>query len=147
MPQRSVSYSNLEGLQTHQQYPSFHHVSSAEHYTTKPRSMHTGMYPPPISTPTNPISAGETPPVTANPPHQAQSGGPLPPAPYPTWQQPYSYQKPAVSSSEPFGAWSAPPGLPTPVVEDRSGSIPYGYGEPAGGGIFYPAPPNQGRQG
>jgi hypothetical protein len=72
VPQRSISYSNLEGLHgqqpQHQYTPSYTQSPSSSvpdnHYTTKPRQ-HPGMYPPPSTQTTNsmmvPTSATSSP--------------------------------------------------------------------------------------
>lgn len=154
VPQRSISYSNLEGLQGHPQYgapfqhphnqPNHNH-SASDHYTTKPRTLQSGMYPPPISTSTGPHSATETPSATTSEPGQhAHSAGALP-SHYPQWQQPYSYQKPVVSGSEPYGAWHNSHGAPHNLPEEGHAPPTYAYGDPAGGG-YYPLPaPQHGR--
>ena len=159
VPQRSISYSNLEGLQSHhQQYAQYGHPPSqppTDHYTTKPRVLHSsGMYPPPISTSGSAIPPAETtsagPPDTPQHPHSASS---LPPVPYSNWPQPqqYSYPKPPTSGPEHYGGWNAPHGsLPQlqghPPAGDggHGGHGPpsnYGFGEPAGG-MYYPPPPH-----
>jgi hypothetical protein len=157
VPQRSNSYSNLEGLQSqHQQYAQYGHQSAqpvADHYTTKPRVLQSsGMYPPQISTSGSAIAPAETTsagaPDTPQHPHSASS---LPPVPFSNWQQSYSYQKPPTSGAEHYGGWNPPHGsLPNlqagPPVQVEGGHAPppnYGYGDPAGG-MYYP-PPHSGR--
>ena len=146
VPQRSISYSNIEGLQTQHQYAPFPHPPSqqvGDHYTTKPRLVNSGMYPPPISTSGSAISASETTSTTHEPSH---STGSLPPTSYQSWQQPYSYQKPAGSSAESYGAWNAPHGgqQHLPEVGGHGGQTSYAYGEPQSG-MYYPPPPHAGR--
>ncbi|KAH8602836.1 hypothetical protein B0O99DRAFT_604437 [Bisporella sp. PMI_857] len=146
VPQRSISYSNLEGIQNHHQNPPYaSHPQShpiSDHYTTKPRLQHTGMYPPPIST-----SAGNHPPTEYSPAatsesaQQSQSAGVLPPVTYSQWQQPYSYQKPVGSSSEHYSSWNQTHGPPS-VPEGHAQPVHYGY---AASGSYYPPPPDQGR--
>jgi len=150
VPQRSISYSNLEGLQGHHQYapyqhphPQQHHNQAAsDHYTTKPRVLQSGMYPPPISTSTGAHSAAEPSSATTSETQHSQSAGALPPH-YPQWQQPYPFQKPVVSSSEPYGPWNTSHGghhLP----DEGHSTATYGYGDPAGG-AYYPPPPHHAR--
>lgn len=138
VPQRSMSYNNLEGLQNQQSYSPYHHPPPgpiSDHYTTKPRVLQSsGMYPPPpISTAANPAPPPETastaPPETTQP-HSANS---LPPVPFSNWQQPYSYQKPPSASSEYHGAWNSPHGNQPHVQGEATHPPPttYGYGEPA----------------
>ncbi|PSS27884.1 hypothetical protein M430DRAFT_93507 [Amorphotheca resinae ATCC 22711] len=125
--QRSISYSNLEGLQGGQPqyvpFPNPPHAQPSSHsgtYTTKPRQMHTtDLYPPPNS--------------SDHP--QPHSTGALPQGQYPHWQQPYQYQKPETY------AWSGPHGAPYQVPEQgQAAPLGYGYGDPAGAGYFPPPP-------
>jgi hypothetical protein len=140
-PQRSISYSNIEGLQSQQHYSPYPNPptpSVPDHYEAKPRIVpSSGMYPPPISTsgnhPTPPGSASA--PVHGHADQHAHVANSLPSSSYPNWQQqqPYTYQKPANTGAEQFGGWNAPP----------QGGHPqgYGYGDP---GVYYP-PPHPGR--
>jgi len=144
VPQRSISYSNLEGIPN--QYPQSYQPSPhpqnhpADHYTTKPRLSHSGIYPPPITT-TQGHSAGDyVVATTSENPQHAQSAGVLPPAGYSHWQQPYSYQRPVVPSSEPYGSWN--PSQPPHHIPEE------GHGQPANYGIpdpNYHYPHTQGR--
>ncbi|KAI6708035.1 hypothetical protein JHW43_009435 [Diplocarpon mali] len=149
IPQRSVSYSNLEGLQNQQQYqnspyPHYSHPPQVnDHYTTKSRVLQSSaMHPPPIQTsstvaPLEPVSA------TSTEPHQhAHSANPLPPVPFPNWQQPYAYHKPVGADQYP---WSGPPAPPTlhPEGEDLPPPASYGYGDPANGIYYQPHHPGQ----
>ncbi len=157
VPQRSISFSNIEGLQSHNhQYAQYSHQPSqpvADHYTTKPRVLQSsGMYPPPISTTGSAISPPETSsaggPDNPQHPHSASS---LPPVQFSSWQQPYPYQKPPNSAAEQYGGWNSPHGslphlLAGPPVPGDGGHAPhtnYVYGDPAGG-MYYP-PPHSGR--
>lgn len=152
VPQRSISYSNLEGLQGHHPYspyppPNAQNHSATDHYTTKPRLPQAGMYPPPISTSTSAHSAAEASPATAGETSQhSHSAGALP-AQYPHWQQPYSYQKPVGSTSEPYGTWHNSHGAQQPQHLPEEGHVQpagYGYGDSATG-PYYPPPPQPGR--
>jgi hypothetical protein len=108
VPQRSISYSNLEGLHgqqpQHQYTPSYTQSPSSSvpdnHYTTKPRQ-HPGMYPPPSTQTTNsmmvPTSATSSEPSPH--PHSASS---LPPSSFSSWQQPHYQPKPIGSNSESY---------------------------------------------
>jgi hypothetical protein len=146
VPQRSISYSNLEGLHSQHHYAPYANAPShpgAGDYTSKPRVLHS-MYPPPISTSGGGISAPETTSATSEPSHHPQSAGALPPY-QGSWQQPYSYPKPPSSASDHYGGWSAPHGqLPLPAETGHVGAPAYGYGE-QGSGMYYPAPPHPGR--
>jgi hypothetical protein len=148
VPQRSISYSNLEGLQGQQHYAPFQHPPSqqVDHYTTKPRMVHSGMYPPPISTSGSAISAAETVSTTNEPSQHPHSAGSLPPTPYHSWQPSYSLQKPGGSSGEPYGSWNAPHGGQPHLLEAgaHGGQTGYAYGEPTSG-MYYPPPPHAGR--
>ena len=153
VPQRSISYSNLEGLNNHHHYGSFPHPQnpqphpSPDHYTSKPRAMHSSMYPPPISTSNSGHPATEaTSAATSDPSQHSYSAGSLPPAHYPHWQQPYPYQKPVGPSSEPYSPWGNPHSAPHHGLSEEGHATPtgYGYGDPASGGGFYP-PPHSGR--
>ncbi|TVY83982.1 hypothetical protein LSUE1_G001342 [Lachnellula suecica] len=150
-PQRSISYSNLEGLQNHHHYTPYTNAPSntvTDHYTTKPRTQHSGMYPPPISAPTSAVTAPTSSSMTNEATHHPHSAGPLPSTPFQTWQQPYSYQKPPGSSAEGYGAWNAPhEALPRPSGYGTEAPPPqqqYAYPEPTSG-MYYPGPPHQGR--
>ena len=146
VPQRSISYSNLEGLSSQSQYSQFSHPQSSlggENYTTKPRILHS-MYPPPIST-SGAMAPRPASPTTSNDgPQHPQSAGALPS--FPAWQQPYSYPKPATSGGEQFGSWNAPHGgqLPLPVDTAHSGAPAYGHSDLTSG-MYYSAPPQPGR--
>ena len=143
-PQRSMSYSNLEGVPN--QYPQPYQpppqsqAHPTDHYTTKPRMSHPGIYPPPITT-TSSHSAGDyVVATTSGSPHQVQSAGVISPAGYPHWQQPYSYQRPVVPSNEPYGAWNnSQPAHPIPE-EGHGQHMNYGMPDP---NYHYPNP--QGR--
>lgn len=142
VPQRSISYSNLEGLQNNPQYgsnPQTH--PNPEHYSLKARSMHTGMYPPPISTSVGGHSMPEASPATSlDTPQLAHSAGTMQ-SHYSNWQQPYAYQKPVVSGGESYDLWSAHSAPPQPTESRNAGHLGYGYGDPTGGS-FYPPPPS-----
>lgn len=149
-PQRSISYSNLEGMQSQQHYSAYPNPptpSVPEHYEAKPRIVpSSGMYPPPISTsqnhppPPGPASA----PVHGISDQQPHSANSLPPVPFSNWQQqqqqqqhsPYTYQKPASAGTEHYGGWNAPQ-----HAEQQPPPPGYGYGDP---GAYYP-PPHHGR--
>ncbi|RDW67727.1 hypothetical protein BP6252_09123 [Coleophoma cylindrospora] len=124
VPQRSTSYSNLEGLNSQQPYVPYSQAPThnvGDNYTTKPRMMQTNMYPPPLSSSSGSFSAAE-----AVPQHSA---GPVPSSHYQGWQQQnqYAYQQPG----------------PTQFGEVTAAGPHYGYGEPAPS--MYPAPPSHGR--
>jgi len=141
VPQRSMSYSNLESLQSQNQYSPYPHSQApplSDHFSAKPRTMHSGMYPPLISTPSSILPPPETVSSTASegPPLHPHSAGPH----YPTWQQqPYGYQK---SPGEPYGAWSGQHGGSHPE-EGHPPPPGYLYAEPPST-MYYPPPP-QGR--
>ncbi|TVY55191.1 hypothetical protein LCER1_G003900 [Lachnellula cervina] len=145
-PQRSISYSNLEGLQNHQPYTPYTNTPATpatDHYTTKPRGQHAGMYPPPILTPTSAITA----PASSSgyeAVHHPHSAGPLSSAPFQTWQQPYTYQKPAGSGAEGYGAYAPQEALPRPPgyagQAHPSQHQAYGYPSPTAG-MYYPGQP------
>ncbi|KAE8447449.1 hypothetical protein EG329_010722 [Mollisiaceae sp. DMI_Dod_QoI] len=149
VPQRSISYSNLEGLHNHQQYSPYPNPppqAGPDQYAAKPRVLHSsGMYPPPIQTSGAPVppyeAASATSSDTPQHPHSAQS---LPPVPISNWQQPYSYQKPASAGPEYHEGWSAGHGG-QPHLQPGTQAPPSGYGYPdPGPGMYYP-PPHQGR--
>lgn len=143
-PQRSISYSNLEGIpnQHPQSYQPPQHSQNhpIDHYTTKPRLSQPGMYPPPIATSSG-HSVGEyVVATTSESPQHAQSAGVLPPASYSHWQQPYSYQRPVVPSSEPFGSWNTAQTAHEIPEEGHGQPVNYGMPDP---NYHYPHP--QGR--
>ncbi|CZT47951.1 uncharacterized protein RSE6_08577 [Rhynchosporium secalis] len=154
-PQRSISYSNLEGLHNqHQstqyaQYPPPPPIN--EHaYTTKPRVLQSSsMYPPPIQTSASPLASHDPISATSSETHpQPHSAHSLPPVPYSNWQQPYSYQKPAASGPDQYSAWNGSQGQQhLPHLQTEQGHLPpppgYGYGDPSNG-MYYPAS-HQGR--
>lgn len=124
VPQRSSSYSNLDGLQNQQQYshypPTNPQHQGLEAYTNKSRIM----YPPAITT--SGSHSIEHPSATT--PHP-QSAGALPQGNYPNWQQqPYAYQK--APSNEQYGSYGGQSG--------------YGYGD-APSGSYYPPQSQPGR--
>lgn len=148
VPQRSISYSNLEGLHNNQQYSPYAHPPpqpGPDPYT-KPRVLQSSnMYPPPIQTSGPAVPPYEAASATSSEtphPHSAQS---LPPVPMSNWQQPYSYQKPASAGPDYHEGWSAGHGgqhhgLPQEPQAPPSG---YAYQDP-GHGLYYP-PPHQRR--
>ncbi|KAH9218975.1 hypothetical protein DL95DRAFT_487244 [Leptodontidium sp. 2 PMI_412] len=154
VPQRSISYSNLEGLHSqHQntqyaQYPPPPPIN--EHYTTKPRVLQSsGMYPPPIQTSPSTVASHDPISATSSEPHQhPHSAHSLPPVQFSSWQQPYSYQKPASAGPDHYPGWTGPQGgqQHLPHLQTDQGHPPpagYGYGDPSNG-MYYP-PPHQGR--
>lgn len=153
VPQRSISYSNLEGLHNQQQYPPYSNSSSQQGsgvYTPKPRVLHsTGMYPPPIQTSGTAAPPYEASSATASDtPHQPHSAQSLPPVPVSNWQQSYPYQKPASAGPEYHEGWSAGHGgqQQQQQQQHQQGAPPPsgGYYPDSGHGIYYP-PPQQGR--
>jgi hypothetical protein len=136
VPQRSISYGNMDSLQHSHFGPSSNPQShpSPDSYTLKGRPMHAGMHPPPISTSVGGHSMPEVSPATS------QSAGALQ-SQYSQWQQPYSYPKAAGSAGEPYDMWSAH-SAPAQQPEGRgAGPLTFGYGDPTGGS-FYPPPPS-----
>jgi hypothetical protein len=140
VPQRSMSYGSLESLQSHNQYSPYPNLHSqappiSDHYSTKPRSMHSGMFPPPISTSSSTLPPPETlSAASSEGPQHPHSAGPH----YPNWQQPpYTYQKP---TGESYGSWSSSHGG---QPEGHAPPAGYNYGEPPSN-MYYPPPP-QGR--
>ncbi len=97
VPQRSMSYGNLETLHSQNQYspypnPHSQHPPPLDHYSTKPRTIQSGMFPPPISTSSNILPPPET--VSAASIESSQhphAAGPH----YPNWQPHY----PAISKA------------------------------------------------
>ena len=147
-PQRSISYSNLEGLQnqTHQQYSPYPHAPTQpapEHYTTKPRILpSSGMYPPPIATSGNhvaPSEPGSAPghDISHQQPHSANS---LPPVPFNNWQQQPYYQKPASAGAEHYGGGWNTPQQGQPHLHGQPGPPGPGYYGDHAGGAYYPPP-------
>jgi hypothetical protein len=161
VPQRSISYSNLEGLhssqhhQQQQQYtPSYTQSPSSsipDHYTTKPRGhqQHPGMYPPLSTQATSGMMAPATSATTNEPSPHPHSAGSLPPATFSPWQQHYQ-PKPIGSNSEGYG-YPHHDGLPRPnpipqypgeAHHPTSGAPPPAptyYQEPQG---YYQGPPH-----
>ena len=84
----------------HQQYPSISQVSThpSRGYDRKSGSVSTDMYPAPIATT---IPGIETVPGTTMDQNVSLSAGAVPPSSYASWQQSYSYSKPA----EGYGGW------------------------------------------
>lgn len=98
-PPRSLSF-GAEGMAGHQQYPSMTQVGShsGRGYDRKSSSVSADMYPPPIATT---IPGIETVPGTTLDQNVSLSAGAVPPSTYASWQQSYSYSKPA----EGYGGW------------------------------------------
>lgn len=153
VPQRSMSYNNLEGLQSHQ--PNYAPYSQAppsntvpDHYTTKPRPQQLpGMYPPPLSS--SSMMAPTTSATTTEPPPHPHSAGALPPAPYGSWQQPY-YPKPIGSTGEDYNhGWNSSHGLPRPAQYSGDNHAPAPattyYAEPQSGMYYAPHQGHPGR--
>ncbi|KAG0650969.1 hypothetical protein D0Z07_2503 [Hyphodiscus hymeniophilus] len=144
VPQRSISYSNLESLHNQNQYSPYSNSHSqapplSDHYSTKPRTMQSGMFPPSISTASNILPPPEIVSATSSEgSHHPHSAGPH----YPHWQQPYPpYQKP---TSESYGSWNGSHAGPPHIPEEaHAPPAAYAYGEPPSN-MFYPPPP-QGR--
>lgn len=149
-PQRSISYSNIEGLQNQQHYSTYPNPPTPaipEQFEAKPRVLlsSNSMYPPPISTSHHPSSGPASAPLhgPADPhPHLAN---PLPPVPSYNWQtqsqqpqSPYPYQKPMSAPGENYGGWHPSPQGPPPPPPPPN----YGYSDP--NSVYYP-PPHHGR--
>jgi len=143
LPQRSISYSNLEGMQSQPPYgysSPIHQPQSSvsEHYTMKPRISNAGLYPPTITTAN--LHPSVPSPVSANETHP-HSAGMITPN-YSQWQQHYTYQKPAGSIAEPYAPWNpSSHGGSHHAPLGSHGAPPFGYGDPASG-PYYPSPPS-----
>lgn len=140
MPQRSISYSNLEGVHNSHAYPPFPPPNPIpEHFATKPRlQQHGNVFPLPIATTAGPLPTA----ASSAPPDTTQLGNAISPMPdnFAQWpQQQYAYPKPPGSGLE-YGAWTAP-GLPNNIPEEgQPTAAQYGYPE-ASNGVFYPSGP------
>lgn len=132
IPQRSMSYSNLDTLHSHQ-YGAYSQgpQSAGDQYVTKPRAVHP-MYPPPISTIGTAMSADHAVTNTHDTSQHPQSAGTLPS--FPGWQQPYPFQA-APSTTENFNAWNTPHSGASPIQTQQR----YEYGNQQGAG-FYQGP-------
>lgn len=119
-PSRSLSY-GTESMTSHQ-YPSISQISnhSSRAYSRKSSSVSAEMYTPAIATT---IPGIETIPGTTMDQTASLSAGAVPPTSYATWQQPYSYSKPAES----YGGWYGETGDQHSSGHAHSGSNVY-YG-------------------
>ncbi|CAG8956092.1 hypothetical protein HYFRA_00011876 [Hymenoscyphus fraxineus] len=147
VPQRSMSYNNLDGLQNHQQNYAPYSQAPPDHYTAKPRSQQLpAMYPPPLSA--SSMMAQNTSPTTTDPLPHPHSTGSLPPAPYGSWQQPYYPKSIGSTGEDNYHGWNTNQGLPRPAQYSgsthASAPAPAYYAEPQSG-VYYA--PHQGHSG
>ncbi|KAL2255443.1 hypothetical protein VTK26DRAFT_3378 [Humicola hyalothermophila] len=100
-PSRSLSF-GAESMTGHQPYSSISQVSNHSNraYDRKSGSVSAEMYPPPIATT---IPSIETVPGTTLDQNVSLSAGAVPPSSYASWQQSYSYSKPAESYAGWYG--------------------------------------------
>ncbi|PBP28398.1 Fungal Zn binuclear cluster domain containing protein [Diplocarpon rosae] len=146
-PQRSMSYSHLEGLQNQHlntPYSQYHPPPQInDHYTTKSRALQSsGMLPAPTQT-SSTVAPHEPTPATSSESHQhAHPGSSLPPVPFPDWQHPFAYPKPVGIDQY---SWSGPSAPPT--LHSEEGHVPpppgYGYGDPANEIYYQPHHPGR----
>lgn len=143
VPQRSTSYSNLEGLSAqhnhHHYTPYSQTVSSGDSYSTKPRVLHS-MYPPTISTAGASVAPPESLTTSNDASQPPNSAGVLPSFPsWPSNPPPHTYQRSAPPTGDQYGSWNNSQGghLPLPVEIAHSGAPAYNYSE--GPGMYYPA--------
>jgi hypothetical protein len=138
IPQRSMSYNNLDNLQNQHQYGPFnqHPPHTGDNYMTKPRGLQS-MYHPPIAT-VEATLPSNGPPSGQEPTQTSQAGGNLPS--FPTWQQSYNYSKGGHSGTESYQNWSTPHApIPVPLEATLPSHQPYQYNDQQPS-TFYSAP-------
>ncbi|KAM3086584.1 hypothetical protein ACMFMG_000712 [Clarireedia jacksonii] len=150
-PQRSTSYSNLEGLQSSGQYTTYGLPPSAtdQYAASRPRQQHPGMYPPPITT-ANAISAPEISSASSIATPHAQSAGAMSTGSFSGWNnQSYSYAKvpPVGSNVDTYNAWNPSHATHQQIPEEVQGGTAAGYGGygDAGNAVYYAGQPQSGR--
>lgn len=141
IPQRSISYSNLEGLSGLHTFspmapapPSF-----SEQLNGKAPMAPATSYPPPISTAAGHLSAevhsAST--TSTSQPSSTMSGSISSASSFGSWQTPYGYPKTLGSTTDTYAPWTSPTAVPAQLADVGIGlSAEYGCGEP-GGPMYY----------
>ena len=127
-PSRSLSF-GAESMTSHQQYPSISQVSnhSSRAYSRKSSSVSSDMYAPSIATT---IPGIETVSGTTMDQNVSLSAGAVPPSSYASWQQSYSYSKPAES----YGGWYGEAGTHQQLGPGDQHSSAHAH---SGSGVYY----------
>ncbi|RAL66745.1 hypothetical protein DID88_007528 [Monilinia fructigena] len=143
VPQRSVSYSNLEGMQTSSQHPAYVAPQPTDPYASVRTRAHNGaMYPHNITT-THPHSAAEISSASTIGTAYAHSVTPMPTGSYTGWNQPYSsgYAK-VPTGIDTYNSWNDGQGGQRIAEEEEESAVGYhGYAN-SGGGVYYAEQPH-----
>lgn len=146
-PQRSVSYSNLEGMQASNQHSAYGLPHPSDSYASaRTRAPNGAMYPPNITT-THPHSAAEISSASTVGTAYTHSATPMSAGSYTSWNQPYTGGYAKVSPGiDTYASWNGAPGEERIVEEEESAGGYGGYGN-SGGGVYYAGQPHAaGRQ-
>ncbi|KAB8298974.1 hypothetical protein EYC80_001115 [Monilinia laxa] len=134
LPQRSVSYSNLEGMQTSSQHSAYVAPQPTDPYASVRTRAHNGAMYPHNTTTTHPHSAAEISSASTIGTAYTNSVTPMPTGSYTGWNQPYSNGYAKVSSGiDTYNSWNGGQGGQR-IVEEEENAVGYsGYANPGGG--------------
>ncbi|QSZ32392.1 hypothetical protein DSL72_001966 [Monilinia vaccinii-corymbosi] len=141
-PQRSVSYSHLEGIQTSSQNTAYGVPHPTDPYASaRARALNDAMYPPNIAT-THPHSAAEIPSTSTIGTAYTHSATPMSAGSYTGWDQPYVSGYAKVSPGvDTYASWHGSHGGQR-IVEEEEGAVGYGGYVNSGGGVYYAGQPH-----
>ncbi|KAJ8059097.1 hypothetical protein OCU04_012073 [Sclerotinia nivalis] len=141
-PQRSVSYSNLEGMQASNQHSAYGLPHPSDSYTSaRTRAPNGAMYPPNITT-THPHSGAEISSASTIGTAYTHSATPMSAGSYTSWNQPYAGGYAKVSPGvDTYAPWNDAHGEGRIVEEEESAGGYGGYGN-SGGGVYYSGQPH-----
>lgn len=148
IPQRSISYSNLEGLQGLQTFspmapaPAPAPPSFSEQLNGKAPVGPGSSYPPPISTAAGLLSADahSASTTSTSQPSSTMSGSISSASSFGSWPTPYGYPKTLGSATDSYAPWTSPTAVPAQLADVGIGlSSEYVCGEP-GGPMYYDTP-------
>lgn len=143
VPQRSVSYSNLEGMQTSNQHSPYGPPQPTDSYASARTRAHNGaMFPPNITT-THPQSAAEISSASTIGTAYTHSATPISAGSYTGWNQPYvgGYAKVSPGVDTYAAPWNGAQGGQRIAEEEESVGGYGGYGN-SGGGVYYAGQPH-----
>lgn len=142
-PQRSVSYSNLEEMQTSNQHSSYGLPHTTDSYASaRTRAPNGAMYPPNITT-AHPHSAAEISPASTIGTAYTHSATPMSAGSYTGWNQPYTAGYVKVSPGvDTYTSWNGAQGGQRILEEEEESAVAYGGYSHSGGGVYYGGQPH-----
>ncbi|TGO22985.1 hypothetical protein BPAE_0148g00150 [Botrytis paeoniae] len=141
-PQRSVSYSNLEGMQNSHQHSAYGLPNPSDSYApARTRASNGAIYPQNITT-THPHSAAEISSASTIGTAYTHSATPISAGPYTGWNQPYTGGYAKVSPGvDTYASWNGAQGGQR-IVEEEESVGGYGGYSSSGGGVYYAGQPH-----